>query len=235
MRTKWQRARRQEQREERVTAILDAAAKLFERSDFDGVSMAAIGRQVRLAQASIYGYFDTKEALFLALCLREVEAWCSTAVAGLQQLQRPDAAGIAGCLTEALRAHRHILRLHAIASPVLERIAATDRGTAEFGRAFRLSLGRIVAAISEACPALAGGKAIAFMYQHQALASGLFTMAPGAAAADGDAALKFLDLDYFTLFERTLRHLLEALMDDPAADWPLARGDAAPRKNTRST
>ena len=60
-----------------------------------------------------------------------------------------------------------------------------------------------------------GGKAIAFMYQHQALASGLFTMAPGAANPDDDASLRFLDLDYFTLFERTLRQVLAALISEP--------------------
>jgi AcrR family transcriptional regulator len=220
---KWQRARRQDQREQRITAILDAAAKLFERGDFDGVAMTAIGKKAGLAKASIYGYFDTKEALFLALCLREVDAWASEIVVRLQKVRRPDAASIAACLAAALKAHRHILRLAATCRPMLERNAGTTPRAAEFGQSLHVSMSRIVAAISEACPKLTGGKAIAFIYQHQALASGLFTMAPGAANPNDDAALKFLALDYFTLFERTLRQVLAALISEPAKDWPLAK------------
>lgn len=220
---KWQRARRQEQRDQRMTAILNAAAKLFERSDFEGVSMAAIGRKAGLAQASIYGYFKTKEALFLALCLREVEDWASEIVDRLGKVTRANAASIAACLSAALRSHRHILRLHAIARPVLERIEGESPAAIDFVHSFNTSMARIVSAISEACPKLAGGKAIAFIYQHQALASGLFTMAPGAANPDDDASLKFLDLDYFTLFERTLRQVLAALISEPAEDWPMAK------------
>ena len=73
----WQRATRQEQKEERVAAILKAAAELYETHDFDDVHMGAIAERVGLAKASLYGYFRTKDDVFLALAVRDVDRWAS--------------------------------------------------------------------------------------------------------------------------------------------------------------
>ena len=60
----WQRARRQDQKDERIAAILEAAAELYETRDFDDVHMGAIADRVGLAKASLYEYFSTKDDVF---------------------------------------------------------------------------------------------------------------------------------------------------------------------------
>jgi len=65
--------RRQREKEQRRTEILDAAERLFFSRRYDDVSMDEIAREAELNKATIYLYFQNKEALYAALVLRGIE------------------------------------------------------------------------------------------------------------------------------------------------------------------
>jgi AcrR family transcriptional regulator len=65
--------RRQREKEQRKTDIIDAAERLFFARSYEDVSMEDIAREVELNKATIYLYFKNKEALFAAVVLRGVE------------------------------------------------------------------------------------------------------------------------------------------------------------------
>jgi AcrR family transcriptional regulator len=69
----FQRARSPEQKAERRAQILEAAAMFFAEQRFDAISLAAIARQSGVTKAALYRYFPSKEALFLALYLNELD------------------------------------------------------------------------------------------------------------------------------------------------------------------
>ena len=64
--------RRQREKEQRRTEILDAAERLFFSKNYEEVSMDGIAREVELNKATIYLYFESKEALYAAIVLRGI-------------------------------------------------------------------------------------------------------------------------------------------------------------------
>jgi AcrR family transcriptional regulator len=64
--------RRQREKEQRRTEILDAAERLFFLKNYEEVAMDEIAREVELNKATIYLYFENKEALYAAIVLRGI-------------------------------------------------------------------------------------------------------------------------------------------------------------------
>lgn len=65
--------RKQREKEQRKTEILDAAERLFFSRSYEDVSMDEIAREVELNKATIYLYFKNKEALYASIVLRGIE------------------------------------------------------------------------------------------------------------------------------------------------------------------
>lgn len=64
--------RRQREKEQRKTEILDAAERLFFSRSYKDVSMDEIAREVELNKATIYLYYKNKETLFATIVLRGI-------------------------------------------------------------------------------------------------------------------------------------------------------------------
>jgi TetR/AcrR family transcriptional regulator len=64
--------RRQREKEQRKTGIIDAAERLFFSRRYEDVSMDDIAREVELNKATIYIYFENKETLFATIVLRGI-------------------------------------------------------------------------------------------------------------------------------------------------------------------
>ena len=64
--------RRQREKEQRKTGIIDAAERLFFSRNYEDVSMDDIAREVELNKATIYLYFKNKETLFATIVLRGI-------------------------------------------------------------------------------------------------------------------------------------------------------------------
>ena len=212
----WQRAIRREQKDERVSAILKAAAELYETRDFDDVHMGAIADRVGLAKASLYEYFSTKDDVFLALAAREVEDWASDVESRLGRLRRPDADRIAAALTAALRGQARLLRLRLTVRSIVERRPAT-RAVADFNRSFFACMQRAAGALNAACPQLTPEEVAEFGIQHQAVNAGLWFMTHPLRKSDRAADLpefKSISFNFFELFERTIHQILRGLLED---------------------
>ncbi|BDZ69831.1 TetR/AcrR family transcriptional regulator [Methanobacterium petrolearium] len=65
-------ARRKREKEQRRQSIIDAAESLFFSKGYDNVSINDIAKEVELNRATIYIYFENKEALCFAVVLRGV-------------------------------------------------------------------------------------------------------------------------------------------------------------------
>jgi AcrR family transcriptional regulator len=64
--------RRQREREQRKAKIIDAAERLFFSRRYEEVSMEEIAREVELNKATLYLYFENKEALYATIVLRGI-------------------------------------------------------------------------------------------------------------------------------------------------------------------
>ncbi len=79
------RERREEEKEERRQAILDAAEKVIARDGWEATNFGEIAKRARLSRPLVYFYFPTRDELFHAICgrgLRELEKRFAAAVDG---------------------------------------------------------------------------------------------------------------------------------------------------------
>ncbi len=65
--------RKEREKKWRRKSITDAAEKLFLSKNYDDISMNDIAREVELNRATLYLYFENKEAIFFSVVLRAVE------------------------------------------------------------------------------------------------------------------------------------------------------------------
>lgn len=72
----FQRARQPAQKEERKTALLNAAERLLsERGDARAFSLTELAREAGMAKSNVYRYFETRESLLLELLEEKWDAW----------------------------------------------------------------------------------------------------------------------------------------------------------------
>ena len=64
---------REQKKTQTRNAIVDAAIRLFSEKGFEQTSMDELARSAGVGKATIYGYFKTKNDIFLAFCEEEVE------------------------------------------------------------------------------------------------------------------------------------------------------------------
>ena len=79
------RQRRDDEKEQRREALIDAAEAVFAASGFEAAKMEDVARQARVSRALVYLYFRTRDELLMAICeraLRLLRERFSTAAAG---------------------------------------------------------------------------------------------------------------------------------------------------------
>src|SRR5262252_4183478 len=92
----FQRARKPDEKAHRQKAILDAAAALFETEGLNGVSLNAVARRAGIAKSNLYRYFESREAMFLALLNEDQMACVALVEEKLARLRGPiDARAVA--------------------------------------------------------------------------------------------------------------------------------------------
>jgi AcrR family transcriptional regulator len=85
------RALSDQEKEERRSAILGAAKKVFALKGYHATTIADIARAAQLSYGSIYWYFDSKDALFHALVESEARALRDHVTAALLSTPAPEA------------------------------------------------------------------------------------------------------------------------------------------------
>lgn len=73
------KSRREREKEQRRNEILNAAEELFLSKGYDNVHMDEIAKEVELGKATLYLYFENKEALFFSIALRAMKMLTSMA------------------------------------------------------------------------------------------------------------------------------------------------------------
>lgn len=64
--------RKEQEKGERRSAIVDAAERLFSAKGYDSVKMEDVAREAKLAKGTLYLYFENKEALYVGVVVRGI-------------------------------------------------------------------------------------------------------------------------------------------------------------------
>ncbi len=219
--TGWQRARRPEHKAERRRAILDAAEALIDEQGVDGATLSAIARRAGLSKANCYRYFESREAILLAVAIEEARDWTREVVdrlAGLSAVSDVDA--VARTYAQLTAGHPRFCMLVSSLSSVLEHNISVE-AVAEFKRTFHPLLFGSANAVRSAIPELSVEQAYAFLRFF-----GLLTIGTWPNANPAPAVVEVLEGEEFapmridleeTLFEHA-RVLLRGLITDSSSD-----------------
>lgn len=119
----FQRARNDEQRAERRQLILTTTRRMLRDAPAAELTLNELSRQVGLAKSNVVRYFETREAILLAVLEEELGLWADDVTGRLA----PDATGaqVAALLAETMAARPVMCDLMSIHSAVLERNVST--------------------------------------------------------------------------------------------------------------
>jgi TetR/AcrR family transcriptional regulator, cholesterol catabolism regulator len=115
-----ERARKPEQRKARRDEILKAARAELLETPFQGLQMLEVAQRAGVAKGTLYLYFESKEALGLALLEKLLGAWFADIDDALGGGKRLTPRQIATLMCQRLEAHAPLRQLLALAQSVLE-------------------------------------------------------------------------------------------------------------------
>lgn len=116
-----QRAVTDEQRQERRQVLLDAAWQIFQITPYEQISIVDIARAAKLAKGTVYLYFASKEALFLAVQEQQLVEWFEVLEEELSALTGcDDVSEVANVVCGTLASRPALTRLFSILHVVLE-------------------------------------------------------------------------------------------------------------------
>lgn len=81
----WERARSEDQKEERIQSIIQASLKLFDDEGFEKITFGAIAELTGRARSNLYKYFPGKSEIFLEILGREISAWRLSVIENLPE------------------------------------------------------------------------------------------------------------------------------------------------------
>lgn len=209
-----QRAVNPDQKEERRQIILDVALQRFQAANYEAVSMVAVAEAAQIAKGTVYLYFKTKEALFLALLTQEFERWFDRMETELRAKAQPLSIDSFGAfMVETLVAHPALVRLIAILHVILEQ--NIDFATAlQFKEMLLRRVNQTGPLIESALPFLQPGEGMQLLLRIHALVIGLQHMAepaPLIRAVLAEPHLALFRVDFHSEFLRILQALLTGL------------------------
>lgn len=206
-----QRARREEDKEARRRQLLEAALGLYEATSYDEVKMADVAERAGLAKGTVFLYFPTKEALFLALLEELLFAWFERLEEALQRGEgRWTGARLARGVAESLEGQVSLTRLLARLQTVLEQNVEVEQVRA-FKERLLVAVGRAGALVERRLPFLEAGEGGRFLLHVHALVTGLRQMADVAPVAQEVLAAPHME-PLRVDFTRELTHTLTTLL-----------------------
>ena len=203
-----QRAKSPEQKALRRQQILDAAAGHFADAAFDKVNLVDIAQSVGISKAALYRYFRSKETLFLALYLKQLEAMVESAET-LDQSRTP-----ADACVEVIDQHPVFCRLNAILHTVLEQ-NLTVAEAKDFKRELLPLMARFAQKISDWLE-IDVPQAITLLHHIQASMIGCWHIAhpsDTARQAMADAPFNILQVEFRSTFHQHIHWLMAGFVD----------------------
>ena len=116
-----QRAHNEEDKQRRRQAIVEAALELGAGTAYAEVTMADIAVRAGLAKGTVFLYFPTKEALYLALLTDELARWFDGVDARLDEGGRWSSGRVTRVITQSLAERSMLAPLLALLESTLER------------------------------------------------------------------------------------------------------------------
>ncbi|MFI1917040.1 TetR/AcrR family transcriptional regulator [Nocardia sp. NPDC020380] len=216
----FQRARSEEQREQRRQAILTTAAAMLAEMPVADVGLNELARRVGLAKSNVLRYFESLEAVLLELLDQSCRDWLAQLTPLLAEIGgdlRTRRERLVGCVVRTLIADPVLCDLFGAQAAVLERNISPEVA-ARFKRTAYANAVELAATVERVIPELTGDRALKFVGMTQMSAGALWGHSHPSAAMLA-AYEQYSDLAALRLdFEATLTDMLNTVAKGLLAD-----------------
>lgn len=190
---------------------METARGLLAETPYERLAMARIAQQADIAKGTVYLYFPTKEALFVALLGEELEDCLRALDSALNQLQAPATPeSIARTFTQAIAARPLLRKLIGLLHVVLEQ-NIDETAARAFKQRLYAGLAPCATTLERLLPACAPGDGFRLMLNAHILTVGwqhAADPAPVIRTVQADPALSVFAVDFATQFEHTFTAVL---------------------------
>ena len=121
------RARSDEQKEERLNQIKEAADSLFEQMPYTEISLTTIADKLTWSRANLYKYVTTKEEIFLEISSQKMAKYFKACLAAFPKGNKYSPEVIAEVWAGILNANQDYLRYVSYLNPIIETNVTVER------------------------------------------------------------------------------------------------------------
>ena len=121
------RARSDEQKEERLNQIKEAADSLFEQMAYTEISLTTIADKLTWSRANLYKYVTTKEEIFLEISSQKMAKYFKACLAAFPKGNKYSPEVIAEVWAGILNANQDYLRYVSYLNPIIETNVTVER------------------------------------------------------------------------------------------------------------
>lgn len=210
----WQRARTDEQKEQRVDAILEATARLYESSSFEKITLAAIAREANFTRSNLYKYFRSKEEIFFEFLKHDVRLWRRDLVKNYADIFSCSVDTFADGWVKVLIRHKRLLRLVSVLYAHLEKKASRE-SLVGFKQMANQEFRQVSVVLCRLFPDLPEEQTLTFLQQQLAASIGLYTMTDLSATQRQVLEMpefQHFQLDFADSFRLAVTYLLKGLL-----------------------
>jgi len=210
----WERARTEEQKEQRIAEILDATARLYATQPFEKITLVSIAKAAKFTRSNLYKYFNSKEEIFFEFLKQDVICWRKDLVTTLSKKKRYTVGQFASAWLDVHHRHKRMQDLISILYDFLEKNASIER-MVEFKRLANDEYTIITGLLCNLFSALSPQKAVKFLNMQLAASIGLYRMTNLSAEQKEVLAypeFKHLKVDYTVYYQECVEYLLKGLL-----------------------
>jgi TetR/AcrR family transcriptional regulator len=212
----WERARSEQQKEQRISGIISATARLYEMHSFEEITFVLIAKEAKFTRSNLYKYFNSKEEIFLELIKHDIVFWRKDVVANLNPAKIRSVKEFASVWVSLQVRHERLIKLLAILHNSLEKNVSIEKLT-EFKRGAKEELFVMAEVLCSLFPKLTIEKAANFLELQIAAAIGLFQMTDLSEMQQQileDPEFAVLKLDFAISFQEAVEYLLNGKLSN---------------------
>ncbi len=210
----WERARSEEQKEQRFSEIMAATARLYEKHSFEEITFVLIAKEAKFTRSNLYKYFNSKEEIFLEFIKHDIVLWRKDVTENLKPGSIDSVKVFASVWVGLQVRHKRLIKLLSILHNALEKNVSIEKLT-DFKRGALEELFSLAEVLCSVFPKLTIEQAANFLELQIASAIGLFQMTDLSEMQQQileQPEFAVLKLDFETCFQETVEHLLNGIL-----------------------
>ena len=171
----FERARTKEQKNKRISEILEASMKQYLEIPYDKITLASISKELSFSRVNLYKYFNSKEEIFLKIIELDIYKWVDKLMLIFKGQPAKDIDSFAKKWAASIYSQKRLLGLMSKQFTDLEKNSSVEK-LIDFKKSYFPLMQNILDILCEQLPMLDKNQTDTFMKTNLIYAIGLFSV-----------------------------------------------------------